>query len=127
EFATLLCGPEDGQMSSSSNNPEDFLNFSQEEMIEPLNQSLSNNSKKIRPTKNRKTARRYEELGKKIKEAREEYGDGTLAQNKLADLLKMHETTISRYESGRFRPTPEKLEQIAKILGKPIEFFELEK
>lgn len=53
-------------------------------------------------------------IGKLIKEARTRQG---LTQEKLADLVSMHEKHISRIELGKFLPNLENLLKIFEVLG----------
>lgn len=62
----------------------------------------------------------YKEIGKKLQMAREEAG---LSQEQLASMLGCAQSTLSNYEKGKRRIYLAQLEQIAEVLGKPIEYF----
>lgn len=59
-------------------------------------------------------------LGKRIKEIRKKRG---YTQEKLAELLEISASSISKIESGIFHPSEENLENIAKVLN--VEIFKL--
>lgn len=60
-------------------------------------------------------------VGKRIKKARKEKG---ITQQKLAEMTKMHDTTISRIETGFSNPSILTLNKIAKALRiPPAELF----
>lgn len=62
-----------------------------------------------------------EELGRRIKEAREDAG---LTQSQLADLLGLkHPQSVSRYERGQTEVPAKRLRRIAEATGKPMVFF----
>ncbi|MBO8159149.1 MAG: helix-turn-helix transcriptional regulator [Thermosyntropha sp.] len=62
----------------------------------------------------------FKEIGKKLQMAREEAG---LSQEQLASMLGCAQSTLSNYEKGKRRLYLNQLEQIAAVLGKPIEYF----
>lgn len=62
----------------------------------------------------------FKEIGKKLQMAREEAG---LSQEQLASMLGCAQSTLSNYEKGKRRLYLTQLEQIAEVLGKPIEYF----
>jgi len=52
-------------------------------------------------------------LGKRIKKARKEKH---ITQQKLAEMVHMHETTISRIETGTINPSVHTINKLAKAL-----------
>ncbi|MBN1618860.1 helix-turn-helix transcriptional regulator [Candidatus Dojkabacteria bacterium] len=60
------------------------------------------------------------EIGKKIREAREEQG---ISQKDLGMALGLSDKAISAYEASRTVPPLETLLRIAEELNKPIDFF----
>ena len=62
-----------------------------------------------------------QELGRRIRQAREDAG---LTQSELADLLGLrHPQSISRYERGETEVPQKRLRRIAEVTGKPLGFF----
>ena len=49
----------------------------------------------------------YEHIGAKIRELRTKYPKGTLSQEALSSHLKVAPNTVSRWETGTYKPTPE--------------------
>ncbi len=66
-----------------------------------------------------------EHVGQQIREFRTSYGGGTgISQDALAKALGVASNTISRWETGTYRPTIEDLERLAKFFSKSIlDFF----
>ena len=66
-----------------------------------------------------------EHIGQRIREFRTSYGGGTgISQDALAKALGVASNTVSRWETGTYRPTIEDLEGLARFFGKSIlEFF----
>ncbi|RKO67373.1 LexA family protein [Desulfofundulus salinus] len=62
----------------------------------------------------------YEEIGKRIKIAREDRG---LTQEQLGEKLGFTKTAINLYEKGKRRISIDDLKRISTILGKPLSFF----
>ncbi|MCL6559071.1 MAG: helix-turn-helix domain-containing protein [Firmicutes bacterium] len=62
----------------------------------------------------------YEEIGKRIKIAREERG---LTQEQLGEKLGFTKTAINLYEKGKRRISIDDLKKISHVLGKPLSFF----
>lgn len=62
----------------------------------------------------------YREIGKKIQEVREAAG---LSQEELAQKIGCSQSTLSNYELGKRRLYLSKLEQIARVIGKPLTAF----
>ena len=59
-------------------------------------------------------------LGDKIKQLRE---SKNYSQEELADLLKVHSVTISKWESGTQEPRAKRLNELAKIFGVSNEYL----
>jgi len=59
-------------------------------------------------------------MGKKIKDAREKK---RLNQKDFAELLKVSQASVSKYESGENIPRMNKLREIASILELPLTYF----
>ena len=66
-----------------------------------------------------------EHVGQQIRMFRTGYGGGTgISQHALAKALGVASNTISRWETGTYRPTIEDLEKLARFFGKSIlDFF----
>jgi len=66
-----------------------------------------------------------EHVGQRIREFRTGYGGGTgISQEVLAKALKVAPNTVSRWETGTYKPTIEDLDRLARFFGKSIlEFF----
>lgn len=62
----------------------------------------------------------YRRIGKSIQQAREERG---LTQEELAARLGCTQSALSNYELGKRRLYLAGLEQVARILGKPLSYF----
>jgi transcriptional regulator with XRE-family HTH domain len=62
----------------------------------------------------------YREIGRKIQKAREEAG---LSQEQLASRLGYTQAALSNYELGKRRLYLANIEQIAKELNKPLNYF----
>ena len=52
----------------------------------------------------------YEHIGHKIRELRTSYPKGMLSQEALAEKLKVASNTVSRWETGTYKPTPKDLD-----------------
>jgi len=63
---------------------------------------------------------KYKEIGYRITIAREEAG---LNQKELAEILGISQASLSNYENGKRRVYLPQLENIAKVLNKPLEYF----
>ena len=55
----------------------------------------------------------YEHIGHKIRELRTSYPKGMLSQEALAEKLKVASNTVSRWETGTYKPTPKDLDGLA--------------
>jgi transcriptional regulator with XRE-family HTH domain len=62
----------------------------------------------------------YRSIGKRIQRAREEAG---LSQEELASRLGCTQAALSNYELGKRRLYLANIEQIARILNKPLNYF----
>jgi transcriptional regulator with XRE-family HTH domain len=60
----------------------------------------------------------YEQIGKKIRELR-----GALSQDALAAKVGVAANTVSRWETGTYKPTPEDLDKLARHFSVPISVF----
>lgn len=65
----------------------------------------------------------YEQIGRKIRELRESYPKGKLSQEALAIQLKVASNTVSRWETGTYKPTAEDLEKLARFFKVSIKVF----
>ena len=65
------------------------------------------------------------QVGQRIREFRTSYGGGTgISQDALAKALSIASNTVSRWETGTYRPTIDDLEKLARFFGKSIlDFF----
>jgi transcriptional regulator with XRE-family HTH domain len=66
-----------------------------------------------------------EHVGQRIREFRTSYGGGTgMSQDALSKALGIAPNTVSRWETGTYKPTIEDLDRLARFFGKSImEFF----
>jgi transcriptional regulator with XRE-family HTH domain len=64
-------------------------------------------------------------VGERIRQLRNNYGGGTgISQEALAKSLKMAANTVSRWETGTYRPSLEDLDALSRFFGVSIlEFF----
>jgi len=65
----------------------------------------------------------YEHIGLKIRQLRLAYPKGTLSQEALAAKLKVAPNTVSRWETGTYKPTPKDLDQLARFFSVSITAF----
>jgi len=65
----------------------------------------------------------YQHIGTKIRDLRREYPKGALSQEALASKLEVASNTISRWETGTYKPTPEDLDKLARFFGVSIMVF----
>jgi len=65
----------------------------------------------------------YEQIGQKIRELREAYPRGKLSQEALASQLQIAPNTVSRWETGTYKPTPEDLDKVARFFKVSITVF----
>jgi transcriptional regulator with XRE-family HTH domain len=62
----------------------------------------------------------YRDIGKRIQKAREQSG---MSQEELASALGITQSALSNYELGKRRLYLANLEQLAKVLGRPLSYF----
>lgn len=65
----------------------------------------------------------YTHIGQKIRELRRHYPKGELSQEALADKIGIAANTISRWETGTYKPTPEDLDKLARFFDVSITVF----
>ena len=65
----------------------------------------------------------YEQIGQKIRELRLSYPKGVLSQEALALKLGIAANTVSRWETGIYKTTPEDLDKLARFFSVPITVF----
>ena len=65
----------------------------------------------------------YEYIGKRIRELRQNCGGRKLSQEDLAEQMKTTANTISRWETGTYKPSAEDLHKLSKIFGVSISVF----
>lgn len=77
------------------------------------------------PSHNRRTTlpTLYEQIGEKIRELRLNYPKGALSQEALAVKLDVAANTVSRWETGTYKPTAEDLDKLARLFSVPITVF----
>jgi transcriptional regulator with XRE-family HTH domain len=65
----------------------------------------------------------YEHIGNRIRELRKNYPEGTLSQDGLATKIGVAANTVSRWETGSYKPTPEDLDKLARFFEVSITTF----
>ena len=65
----------------------------------------------------------YEQIDQKIRELREAYPKGKLSQETLAAHLEVASNTVSRWETGTYKPTAEDLDKLARFFKVSITVF----
>lgn len=65
----------------------------------------------------------YEHIGRRIRELRQTYPKGALSQEALANELKIAANTLSRWETGTYKPTPDDLDKLARFFRVSILTF----
>ena len=65
----------------------------------------------------------YEFIGSRIRKLRTERPEGALSQEALAGELKIAPNTVSRWETGTYKPTPEDLDKLARFFKVSITTF----
>src|SRR5579884_2387403 len=65
----------------------------------------------------------YDHIGQKIRELRLAYPQGTLSQEALATRLKVAPNTVSRWETGTYKPTAKDLDSLARFFAVSITTF----
>jgi transcriptional regulator with XRE-family HTH domain len=64
-----------------------------------------------------------EYIGRKIRELRQSHPAGALSQEALAKELSTAANTVSRWETGTYKPTPEDLDKLARFFRVSITVF----
>lgn len=62
-------------------------------------------------------------IGHKIRDLRTRYPEGSLSQDALAVALKVAANTVSRWETGTYKPTPDDLDKLARFFKVSILSF----
>ena len=65
----------------------------------------------------------YQQLGKKIRELRLKYPKGEMSQDAVAEKLGVAPNTVSRWETGTYKPTAEDLDKLARLFEVSITVF----
>ncbi len=65
----------------------------------------------------------YTHIGNKIRELRTHYPAGTMSQDALAASIKVAANTVSRWETGTYKPTPDDLDKLARFFNVSILTF----
>lgn len=65
----------------------------------------------------------YEHIGQKIRELRRTYKKGPLSQEGLAKELEVPANTLSRWETGTYKPSPLDLDKLARFFKVSITVF----
>jgi transcriptional regulator with XRE-family HTH domain len=65
----------------------------------------------------------YTHIGQKIRDLRRRYPKGELSQEGLAEKLGVAANTVSRWETGTYKPTPEDLDKLARLFDVSITVF----
>ena len=65
----------------------------------------------------------YDYIGNKIRELRTHYPEGSLSQDALAAGIKVAANTVSRWETGTYKPTPDDLDKLARYFKVSILTF----
>lgn len=65
----------------------------------------------------------YRRIGEKIRELRLRPENGAMSQEALGEKLEVASNTVSRWETGTYKPTAEDLDKLARLFGVPITVF----
>lgn len=65
----------------------------------------------------------YKHIGGKIRELRQDYGGKGISQEALAETMGTTANTISRWETGTYKPDVKDLHDLAKFFGVGISVF----
>ena len=65
----------------------------------------------------------YKHIGRKIRELRRAYGGRGISQEALAEEMSTTANTISRWETGTYKPAVKDLHDLAKFFGVGISLF----
>lgn len=65
----------------------------------------------------------YQYIGEKIRSLRQNCGGRKLSQEELAERMKTTANTISRWETGTYKPSADDLHKLSQIFGVSISVF----
>ncbi|MBN9360685.1 MULTISPECIES: helix-turn-helix transcriptional regulator [unclassified Devosia] len=65
----------------------------------------------------------YTQIGEIIRQLRENYPAGRLSQDALAEKIGKPANTVSRWETGTYKTTPEDLDKLSRFFRVPISTF----
>lgn len=65
----------------------------------------------------------YQHIGQKIRELRQNTPKGMLSQEEVAKHIGVTANTLSRWETGTYKPTPLDLDKLARFFGTSITVF----
>lgn len=65
----------------------------------------------------------YKQIGEKIRELRLRPENGAMSQEALGEKLGVASNTVSRWETGTYKPTAEDLDSLARLFKVPITVF----
>lgn len=65
----------------------------------------------------------YKRIGEKIRELRLKPENGSMSQETLGEKLGIASNTVSRWETGTYKPTPEDLDKLARLFNVSITVF----
>lgn len=65
----------------------------------------------------------YQNIGRKIRELRLNRPKGEMSQDAVAEKIGVASNTVSRWETGTYKPTPEDLDKLARLFEVSITVF----
>ncbi|RTL67342.1 MAG: XRE family transcriptional regulator [Hyphomicrobiales bacterium] len=65
----------------------------------------------------------YQHIGSKIRDLRLKHDQGTMSQEVLGEKLGVASNTVSRWETGTYKPTAEDLDKLSRLFGVSITVF----
>ncbi len=65
----------------------------------------------------------YQYIADRIKQFRKDYGNEGISQEALAEAISVAPNTVSRWETGTYKPKVQDIEILAKFFGKPLASF----
>ena len=65
----------------------------------------------------------YQHIGSKIRDLRLKHEQGTMSQETLGEKLGVASNTVSRWETGTYKPTAEDLDKLARLFSVSITVF----
>lgn len=65
----------------------------------------------------------YQQIGQKIRELRLKNPSGEMSQDAVAAKLGIKSNTVSRWETGTYKPSPEDLDKLARLFKVSITVF----